>query len=67
MKYLVVEIQKSSQGALATLVTAYDDLRHAESAYYALLSTCALSELPKHGAMLIGENSDCLKSEMYKN
>ena len=65
MKYFVIEIQKSAQGAVATLVTAYDDEPHADAGYYSLLAVCALSNLPKHGAMLITEDGEVYKSEMY--
>ena len=67
MKYIVLEIQKSAQGAVSTLATTYDDKPHADAGYYSLLAVCALSGLPKHGAMLIGENGNTIKSEMYQN
>ena len=67
MKYFVLEIQKSSQGAVSTLTTAYDDLPHAEAGYYSLLAVCALSNLVKHGAMLITEDGEVIKSEMYNH
>lgn len=67
MKYFVVEIQKNSEGTVSMLHNAYDDLNHAEAAYHSLLAVCALSELPRHGAMIIAENADVLKSEMYNH
>ena len=67
MKYFVLEIQKSSQGVVSTLTTAYDDLAHAEAGFYTLLATCALSNLSKHGAMLITEDGTVCRSEMYNH
>ena len=66
MKYLVLEIQKNAEGAVATLVTAYDDLPHAEAGFYSLLAVCALSSLPKHGAILMDENGVSYEAKMYK-
>lgn len=66
MKYIVLEIQKSANGAVALLATAYDDKPHADAAFYSLLAVCALSSLPKHGAMLINENGVTLRSETYE-
>lgn len=65
MKYFVLEIQKSADGNVATLTTTYDDKEHAEAGFYSLLAVCALSSLPKHGAMLITENGAVLKTEIY--
>ena len=66
MKYIVLEIQKSAQGTVSTLATTYDDKPHADAGYYSLLAVCALSALPKHGALLMNENGIVLKYEMFE-
>lgn len=66
MKYIVLEIQKNASGTVSTLATVYDDRPHAEAAFYSLLAVCALSNLQKHGAMLMNENGIVIKSEMYE-
>lgn len=65
MKFIVLEIQKNASGTVSTLATGYDDRPHADAGYYSLLAVCALSNLPKHGAMLITEDGEVYKSEMY--
>ena len=64
MKYLLMEIQKNDAGTVSTIVTAYDDLAHAEAGFYSLMSVVVLSSLVKHGAILMDENGVALKAEM---
>lgn len=66
MKYILMEIQKSSEGVVSTIVSSYDDEPHAEAAFYSLLSVCTLSSLPKHGALLMTEDGVVCKAEMYR-
>lgn len=66
MKFIVLEIQKNASETVSILATAYDDKPHADAAFYSLLAVCALSNLRKHGAMLINENGVTLRSEMYE-
>ena len=56
MKYIVIELQKTAQGAFSNIVTSHDTRVDAESHYFMILAAAALSELPMHGAVIIDEN-----------
>lgn len=64
--FLVVEIQKNEAGQLAWLVTQHEDIRDAESKYFAVLSAAAKSNLPRHSAALLHEDGHCIRSESYR-
>lgn len=53
MKYIVMEIQTDSEERVANVVTQHDTLAAAESAYYAILSAAAISQVPVHSAVLL--------------
>ena len=53
MKYIVVELQTNTNGAVGNLVWAFDDLNAAESKYHAVLSAAAISALPMHAGILV--------------
>lgn len=61
--YIVLEIQASDQ--IATLVNSYTDRNQAESKYHQILTAAAVSEVPKHSAVLLAENGVSLKNESY--
>ena len=46
MKYIVMEIQKSSEGVLSNFVWAYDDFNTALNKYYTVLAAAAGYALP---------------------
>ena len=41
--YIVFEMQTNGDGAVGTLVNAYEDIREAESQYYTILAAAAVS------------------------
>ena len=57
MKYIVIELQKNSDGSVANLVYAYNTKAQAESKYYAILSAAAVSSVPVHSAIIIQEDA----------
>ena len=65
MKYLVIEIQTSADGKVATIITQKDNLNDALSAYYMVLSAAAVSSVPVHAAVLLMNNGAVIKSEMF--
>ena len=65
-KFLVIEIQKNSEGVVSNIVTAYSDKRQAESAYYTILAAAALSNLPVHTAMVIDDMGNTYHRECYQ-
>ena len=63
MLYYVTEIQSGATGAVIPFV--FDNLPEAEAKYHSLLSVAALSNVPKHGAMLFTEDSFVTNHEVY--
>lgn len=61
--YIVIEIQTGDK--VATLVNAYEDRNAAENKYHTILSAAAVSEVPKHAAVMLTEEGTRLKSECY--
>ena len=61
--YIVMEIQTSEQ--VATIVNAYADRNTAEQKYHQILSAAAVSQVPKHGAVMLTDEGVRLKGECY--
>ena len=57
MKYIVIELQKNSDGSVGNHVYAYNEKAEAESKYYAILSAAAVSSVPVHSAIIIQEDA----------
>lgn len=53
MNYIVVEIQRTEAGGIATLVDSYADYNTAAQKYHTILAAAAVSSLPQHGAVLM--------------
>lgn len=66
-KYLVIEIQKTSEGVISNIVTAYDDKKLAESAYFTILASAAVTTLALHTAMIIDDEGCIYLTRCYKN
>lgn len=63
--FIIIEIQKSAGGVISTLVTTKDNKAEADSTYYSILASAALSSLPIHGAVLMDENGFQLMHNVY--
>lgn len=61
--YIVMEIQTSDK--IATIVNPYEDRNTAEQKYHQILSAAAVSEVPKHGAVMLTDEGVRLKGECY--
>lgn len=61
--YIVLEIQTSS--TVAALINTYDNRNDAESKYHQILSSAALSAIPKHSAVLMNDVGETLKMDSY--
>ena len=53
MKYVLIELQTMDNGAVANIVTVYENELAAKSAYYSVMTAAALSNLPVHSAILM--------------
>ena len=61
--YIVIEIQAGN--TVATIVNSYADRNTAENKYHSVLAAAAVSEVPKHGAVMLTDEGTRLKSECY--
>jgi len=67
MKYVLVELQTNNDGTVGNIVTAYDDLPHAEAAYHSVLAAAAVSALPEHAAVLLTSDGETYASKCYRH
>lgn len=65
--YLVLELQTSSNGAVASLINQFEDRNAAESKYHQILTSAAISELPIHTAVLMTNEGYTIKNEVYRH
>ena len=63
--FIVLEIQKTSETEVATLVSTEEDRNKAESKFYQVLSAAAISIIPKHSALLLDADGICIKRESF--
>lgn len=65
IKYLVIEIQQNADGTVGNIITTKDTQNEAESVFYQILASAAISKLPIHSAVIIMSNGNVLKSIGY--
>ena len=65
MNYIVIEIQKNSEGTIGNFVFAFDNLPAAENKYHTILAAAAISSIPCHAAVMLNETGYCIKHEHY--
>ena len=65
--YIVIELQKSADGVVSNLVTSHKTLAEAESKYYSVLASAAISVIPVHSAILVSEEGFPVKHQCYKH
>lgn len=63
--YYVIEIQTATTGAVIPFT--FTNKNEAEAKYHDLLRVAAVSQVPKHGAMMFTDDGFVLKSEMYNH
>ena len=66
-KYIVIELQTSSDGSIGNIVTAFDDRRDADAKFHSILAAAAKSGLPAHAACLMTSQGYMLRNECYTN
>lgn len=66
-KYVVIEIQTMDGGQVACLATPYDSQMQAESSYHTVLAAAALSNLPRHAAVLMTSDGSVQMSQYYEH
>lgn len=63
--YIVLEIQVNKDGTVGTLISKYDSREESLQKYYQILSYAAVSEVPKHSAMIITDDAMVVKCECF--
>ena len=66
-RYTVVEIQTNSDGTIGNLTYGYDDLKEAQSKFYLILSSAALSKLPVYSVFLLSNDGMLIDSKSFLN
>lgn len=64
--YVVIELQKNGD-SIANIVTSHDVRDDAESKYHQILSAAAISTVELHSAVMLNENGNPIKHEVYKH
>lgn len=67
MRYIVIELQKNTDGAVSNLVTSHETLAEAESKYHSILASAAVSTVPVHSAIIVSEEGFPVKYQCYKH
>lgn len=65
MTYIVIELQTNAAGQTANLVTAYDNQPQAENKFHTILASAAVSNVPKHAAVILNEDGLIVKQWCY--
>lgn len=63
--YIVIELQKNSDGTLGNIVQTFENRNSAESAYHSILASAAISALPVHSATILTEEGQQLLHGSY--
>lgn len=62
---IVLEIQKTDDTHIATLLTTHDKQNEAEQKYHAVLAAAAVSSVPVHSAVMMDDTGRAVKAETY--
>lgn len=65
--FIIMEVQVFADGGISTPCYAYSDKNKAEQKYHAILSSAAVSALPKHTCFMLTDEGYVVKSECYKH
>ncbi len=65
--FIVIELQKNAEGIVSNIVTSFDTLAEAESKYYSILASAAISKVPVHSAIIVSEEGFPVRNQCYKH
>lgn len=65
--YVVVELQKSDDNTINSIVSTHQTLNDAESKFHQVLSYAAVSNVQLHSCVLLNEDAYTIKSESYSH
>ena len=63
--YVVIEIQTSENGTVATLTTVCESYSIAQQKYHMILAAAAVSALPQHSAAILDPRGDLVASQCF--
>lgn len=64
--FYVIEMQTGTETG-SIIPFAFVNRNDAEAKYHSLLAVAAMSQVPKHGAMLFNDDGFVIKSEVYNH
>lgn len=64
--FYVIEIQTNAETG-SVIPFAFINRDEAEAKYHSLLAVAAMSQVPKHGAMIFNDDGFVIKSEVYNH
>lgn len=67
MGYVVIEIQTMTGDQVGTLITHYDNVLEAESAYHGKLASAAISDLPVHAVTMLTDDGSYVQHQSYEH
>ena len=65
--YIVIELQKNADGVVSNIVTSHNTLAEAQSAYYSILASAAVSNVPVHSAIIVSEEGFPVEHKCFKH
>ncbi len=65
--YIVIELQKNAEGVVSNIVTSHNNLAEADSKYYSVLASAAVSQIPVHSAIIVSEEGFPVRHQCYKH
>ena len=65
--YIVIELQKNTDGHVSNIVTEHATLAEAESKYHSVLASAAISTIPAHSAIIVSEEGFPVTHKCYKH
>lgn len=63
--YIVIELQGDGEGHVANIVTAHETLAEAQSKYFTILASAAVSNVPVHSATILNETGMSLANQSF--
>lgn len=67
MTYIVLELQTNTDGTVGNLVYSFADRNQAEQKYHTILAAAAVSNLPKHAAIILADDGRSLMYQCYRH
>ena len=64
-KWIVIELQTSDAGVVATIVTSHDTYLDAQNKYHLILASAAISNVYMHGASILTNDGVLQEYKVY--